>query len=111
MATATSETGQSLATLSKVVYGLYIASFFVGLTGLVGLVLAYVKRAEARGTIYESHFTNQIRTFWWSFVLMLIGGLTFLFGIGWLIMAGAVILLLYRTVKGFILVNDGKAYA
>ena len=34
-----------------------------------------MKRGDARGTWMESHFTWLIRTFWWSLLWGLIGGL------------------------------------
>jgi uncharacterized membrane protein len=46
---------------------LHAVSAFVGLTGIVA---HHHQLREARrhqvGTIYESHFTWQIRTFWWG---------------------------------------------
>jgi uncharacterized membrane protein len=43
---------------------LYLASFFVGITGLIGLILSYVWQSETRGTWEESHLRFHIRTFW-----------------------------------------------
>jgi uncharacterized membrane protein len=48
----------------KLVYGLYLVSVLVGLTLLVGLVMAYINRGQVAGTWAESHYTYQIRTFW-----------------------------------------------
>ena len=47
----------SLRTMAIVVHGLYAAGFLTGFTTIIGLVIAYVKRGEAAGTIYASHFT------------------------------------------------------
>lgn len=43
---------------------LYLSSFIVGITGIIGLVLAYVWRGEAAGGWEASHYTFHIRTFW-----------------------------------------------
>lgn len=43
---------------------LYLASFLVGITGIIGLILAYVWRGETRGSWETSHYTFHIRTFW-----------------------------------------------
>lgn len=59
-------------TLAIVVYGLYLAAFLNGITAIIGVVIAYVGRSEARGTIYESHYTNAIHTFWVTFVATVI---------------------------------------
>jgi uncharacterized membrane protein len=43
---------------------LYLASFLTLLSGLAGLVLAYVWRGEPHEPWEQSHFTFLIRTFW-----------------------------------------------
>ncbi len=64
-----SDRGRLLAVL---VYGLYLAAFVNGITAIIGVVLAYVGRSDARGTVYESHFSNAITVFWVSFAAMLV---------------------------------------
>ena len=52
-------------TLTLILYILYIVAIFTGgLLAVIALVINYVKRSSVRGTIFESHFTWQIRTFW-----------------------------------------------
>ncbi len=65
---ATAAPEADLRLMAALVYGLYLFSPFTGITALVGVVIAYVKRGDARGTIYESHFSNAITVFWVSFV-------------------------------------------
>ena len=43
---------------------LYLASFLTLLSGLAGLILAYVWRNEPHEAWEQSHFTFLIRTFW-----------------------------------------------
>ena len=43
-----------LRTVTLVVYGLQALSFFFFLPSIVGIVINYVKRDDARGTVYES---------------------------------------------------------
>ncbi|MEJ0040968.1 MAG: hypothetical protein WDM81_01485 [Rhizomicrobium sp.] len=70
-------------TLAIVVYGLYIGAVVTcGLAGLVGVILAYVKRDESRGTIWESHFDNAIQAFWIWLALFAVGVATAWFVIG-----------------------------
>ena len=73
---------KSLKTLTTVVYGLQAAGFLVGITWIVAIVVDYVKRDEAKGTWLESHFSWQIRTFWWGLLWAVIGAITFLVVIG-----------------------------
>lgn len=64
-----SDRGRLLAIL---VYGLYLAAFVNGITAIIGVVLAYVGRSDARGTVYESHFSNAITVFWVAFAVVLL---------------------------------------
>jgi uncharacterized membrane protein len=102
---------QNLRTITIIVYALYLAAMCNGVTAIVGLILAYVKRKEALGTIYESHLDNAIEIFWVGLVLGLACiPLFFLFGLGALIMAALFVWLIYRVVKGLVHAIDGKAY-
>ncbi|TSE25675.1 hypothetical protein Tsedi_01260 [Tepidimonas sediminis] len=97
-----------LRQLTLVVYALYALSWFVGITALIAIIVNYVKRADVAGTLYESHFTWQIRTFWWGLLWAVLGGLTLVIGVGFLILAAAFVWTLYRLVKGFLYWNDRK---
>jgi uncharacterized membrane protein len=55
--------GVSDLKIAHAVYGLQAASFVLGFTSIVGLILDYVRRDRVTGTWLESHFTWQIRTF------------------------------------------------
>ena len=71
-------------TLCYVVYALmFAAPFVVGLTGLIGVVIAYVRKPEAP-PLEASHYRFQIRTFWIGFVLALIAALALVVGVGFL---------------------------
>jgi uncharacterized membrane protein len=64
---------KSLRTLTTVVYALQAAGFLVVITWIVAVVIDYVKRDEAKGTWLESHFSWQIRTFWWGLLWAVLG--------------------------------------
>ena len=50
--------------LTFILYILYmIAIFSAGILAVIALIINYVKLDSVRGTIYESHFKWQIRTF------------------------------------------------
>ncbi len=88
----------------------------MSLIGVVGVIIAHVKRGDARGTWVESHFSWQIRTFWWSFVWSMIGWLILivlgiiLIGIplAFLIWAGVSIWVLYRVIRGYLQFKDSR---
>ena len=54
-----------------------VGAFIFGWPSIVAVIINYVKRGDARGTWLESHFTWQIRTFWyaalWAAVVFIIG--------------------------------------
>lgn len=97
----------NLRTLTMVTYVLYAVSALVGITAIVAIIVNYIKRDEARGTIYESHFTWQIRTFWWGLLWSVVGVATiWVLGLGFLVLAVNAIWLIYRVVRGFLAWND-----
>ncbi|HEY7240952.1 MAG TPA: hypothetical protein VH600_17390 [Burkholderiales bacterium] len=99
---------KSLKTLATVVYVLQAAGFIVGITWIVAIVIDYVKRDEAKATWLESHFSWQIRTFWWGLAWAVLGAITFIIIIGWFILAADTIWIIYRIVKGWLALNDNK---
>ena len=103
----TAEQLASLKQLSMVVYVLQALSFFFGLTAIIGVVINYVKKDEATGTVYESHFNWQIRSFWWGLLWSVLGFiLIFALGLGFLVLFVAWIWAIYRVVKGWLKLND-----
>ncbi|MBL1270960.1 MAG: hypothetical protein COB25_000785 [Oceanospirillales bacterium] len=98
--------------LAVVVYILQGLSFFLGgITGLVGVIINYVKLDDVAGTWIEPHFRWQIRTFWIGLLWTIIGVVTSFIIIGWFILMGIAIWVIYRIVKGALALNDGKAPA
>ena len=91
-----------------IAYVTYALGLFIWFAPVVGVILAYVKRDEAQGSIYASHIDYLIKTFWVSLVGMLFGMLTILILIGWLILVATGIWLIYRVVVGLIKLNEDK---
>lgn len=105
-----SRRSDSASNLAVVVYILQGLSFFLGgITGLAGVVVNYVKLDDVRGTWVEPHFRWQIRTFWLGLFWTVIGIVTTFFIIGWFVLLGVAIWVIYRIVKGALALNDGKA--
>src|SRR4051794_1484588 len=77
-----SETGHSLKQLTQVVYALQAASFIIGFSMIAAVIVNYVKREDVAGTLYESHFRWQIRTFWFALLWGAIGALLALVIVG-----------------------------
>jgi len=99
---------KSLKTLTIVVYALQGLGFFNGITWIVAVIINYVKRDDVKGSWLESHFSWQIRTFWWGLLWAVIGAITFLVVVGWFILAADTIWIIYRIVKGWLYLNENK---
>ena len=99
---------QSLKNIATAVYALQAVSFLLVITYFIAVILNYIKRDDARGTWLESHFRWQIRTFWFGLLWFVLGGLTFFIVIGWAILFAAALWLIYRILKGWLNLNDGK---
>lgn len=96
----------SLKNILLVVYALQALSFAFGVTAIVGLVIDYIKRDEAAGTVYASHFDWQIRTFWWGLLWSVVGIALAIFFVGFVVLFVVWVWAIYRVVKGFLKLND-----
>ncbi|HEY0107354.1 MAG TPA: hypothetical protein VGB91_14835 [Rhizomicrobium sp.] len=98
-------------TLAIIVYGLYLGALVTaGGAGLAGVILAYVKRDEAAGTLWYSHFQNAIHAFWIWLALFVVGCALAPVLIGIPIIAVAFLYFLYRTIKGLAAAIDSRPY-
>ena len=107
------KTALDLRTLTYVVYGLYALGFltsgFLAIATLAAVVLMYLKRTDAAGTMYAVHFDWLLRTFWWALLWLAISSIATLIFIGWLGVVATVIWVLYRLIKGWLALMEGRA--
>jgi uncharacterized membrane protein len=96
--------------LALVVYLLYGAGYFTGISALIGVIIAYVK-ANDPDPVLQSHYRFQIRTFWIGLLYFAIGIPLCVVLIGIPILAWWLIWSLIRIVKGILLVNEHKPIA
>ncbi|MBU4529148.1 MAG: hypothetical protein KUA43_17880 [Hoeflea sp.] len=82
-----------------VIYILYLASFFIGITGIVGIVLAHLNQGKSEPWL-ESHYTWVIRTFWIGVAGALVSAVLFVVLIGFLTIFLVAIWIIIRTVIG-----------
>ena len=117
---------EGLVTLAHAIYALHAFSAVTGLIGaativgailtgwpsIIAVVLNYVKRSEVRGTYLESHFSWQIRTFWYAFFWVAIGIVLAVTIVGLpislMIFVAISLWILYRIVRGWLALLDGK---
>ena len=99
---------KSLQNVTTVVYALQAASILVGVTYLIAVIVNYIKLSDVQGTWLESHFRWQIRTFWFFLLWTVLGALTLGLGIGYFILVANSVWFIYRIIKGWLSLNDGK---
>src|SRR5262245_36910802 len=83
----------------NLVYYLYLASVVVGLTAIIGLIIAYMNRGPGSDWL-DSHYRFQIRTFWIGLLYGLIGLLLTFVIIGFLVLLFVLIWWIVRCIKG-----------
>lgn len=97
------------ASSCNLVYILYLVALIVGVTALVGVIIAYINRGDAPPAI-QSHYQFQIRTFWIGLLFSLVGAVTSIILIGWLILLATLIWWIVRCVKGMQYLGRRQAY-
>ena len=103
--------------LAHVLYFLHAAAPFTAwLLAIIAIVLAMAKRDDVRGTFLDSHFSWLSRTFWWGLLWIAICGVLtalmfltiILIPLAWLPYTVLFIWYLYRVVKGWLRLSDGR---
>lgn len=130
MTNTTREPDSSLVTVTHLTYALHalglaigafgaasvLGSFLFGWPSIIAVIINYVKRGEARGTWLESHFTWQIRTFWfamlWACVIGIVGLVLAIVIVGIAIWIVGLFVLgiwaIYRIVRGWLALKDRR---
>jgi uncharacterized membrane protein len=125
------EPDPSLVTTTHVTYALHalglaigafgaatvIGTFVFGWPSIIAVVINYLKRGEARGTWLESHFSWQIRTFWfallWTCIVAVLGALLVIVLVGFAIWAIGLFVLgiwaIYRIARGWMRLQNRQA--
>ncbi len=96
-------------TTAKVVYVLYLVSFALGITLVVGVIMAYVNVGDAPEPL-KSHYRFQIRTFWIGLLYALLGVVLMFAVVGFLVFAFLAVWLIVRCVKGLKALDRREPY-
>ena len=118
---------EGLVTLAHVIYGLHafsaltgllspamiVTAFLTGWPSIIAVILNYVKRSDVRGTWLDSHYSWQIRTFWYALLWLAVGGVLFatvvLFPVAVVLWLATGIWVLYRIIRGWLALASTKA--
>ena len=116
----------SLVQLTHIIYGLHAIAVLVGVTSastvaggfvfglpsLIAVFINYLKRSDVNGTWLESHFSWQIRTFWFTFLWLIVYGLLIITIIGipiaWIMIALLGLWVGYRVIRGWVALADSR---
>jgi uncharacterized membrane protein len=114
-----------------IAYVLMLAACVAGIPALLAVILAYIRRTDAAGTVWYGHFQNVITVFWTIFAATIIGFATFPLVLGAFFSGGAwpppsalaipvifwlvgfpvlALWFLYRMIKGLVRASDGRPY-
>ena len=98
---------ESDRTLALVAYALHLFGAIAAIPSIVGLVINYVKR-DGYDELFDSHHAWMIRSFWWAILWCVLGLVTFLIGVGVVILVLAWLWYVYRHVRGLIALLNGE---
>ncbi len=122
---------ESLITYTHAIYALHslavliglstaatiVFSFVAGVPSIIAVIMNYARRPAVRGTFLDSHFTWQIRTFWFALLWVIVAWLVslplmvILIGFPLLIVAHVAlgIWIIYRVARGWLALHDRRA--
>ncbi|OGA61715.1 MAG: hypothetical protein A3G81_07775 [Betaproteobacteria bacterium RIFCSPLOWO2_12_FULL_65_14] len=117
---------EGLVTLAHVIYALHafsavtgiassaliVTAFLSGWPSIIAVILNYVKRSEVRGTWLDSHFSWQIRTFWFALLWLVVGTILFITVVGipfaFALWIATGLWVLYRIIRGWLALLSQK---
>jgi uncharacterized membrane protein len=117
---------QNLVTITHVMYALHgfsalmgvlsaatvITAFLFGWPSIIAVIINYVKRDEVRRTWLDSHFSWQLRTFWYAVMWAVVAFLLAVTLVGLVLAVPLAIALtvwiIYRVIRGWMTLSQGK---
>jgi uncharacterized membrane protein len=100
---------KSYVTITNIIYLLQAIAVFTAFPFFIAVIINYVTKEDVKGTLAESHFRWQIRTFWYSLLWGVIGAVLVFFLIGYAILFVNYVWVIYRIIKGWLSFNNGQA--
>ena len=89
-----------------ILYGLAVPT--LGLTAVVAVFINYLKGHSVSGTIFDSHFQWQTRTFWTSLMILITGLVSIFFLVGQVLLIGLLFWNVYRVGWGLFRLSKNK---
>src|SRR5262245_43842400 len=83
-----------------------VTAFLTGWPSIIAVIINYVKRSDVRGTYLDSHFSWQLRTFWYAVLWAVVAFVLAITIIGipfaWILAVVVGLWVLYRIIRGWI---------
>jgi uncharacterized membrane protein len=98
---------ESDRTLALVAYALHLFGAIAAVPSIVGLIINYVKRNDY-DELFDSHHSWMIRSFWWAILWCVVGFVTLVIGVGFVVLFLAWLWYIYRYVRGLIALLNGE---
>ncbi len=104
--------------ITHILYALHLlAPFTAWILAIGAIIIGMVKSDDVRGTFLESHLSWLSRTFWWGLLWIAVCALIALVLVvtivgvilAWIPFAVLFLWYLYRVIRGWLRLNDGKA--
>ena len=92
---------------ANIIYILYLVAILIGLTAVVGVIMAYVARGSAPEWL-ATHYRFQIRTFWIGFLYSVVSVATMVIVIGYILLIVVLVWWIVRCVKGMQYLGRGE---
>jgi uncharacterized membrane protein len=117
---------EGLVTLAHVMYGMHafsaltgiltpalvVTAFLTGWPSIIAIILNYVKRSDVRATWLDSHYSWQLRTFWYALLWLAIGAVLFVTVVGipfaFVLWLATGIWVLYRLIRGWLALGSKR---
>jgi uncharacterized membrane protein len=101
-------------TMAHIIYAMHaISPFTLWTLSLVAVIVAAFNRDAVRGTYLDSHYSWLLRTFLWGLIWLVVATTVFVItivGIFLLFIPWAILTIwyLYRVIRGWLRLNDGR---
>ena len=90
-----------------------VTAFLSGWPSIIAVVLNYLQRSEVRNTYLDSHFSWQIRTFWFAvlWIVLAVALAVTVIGIpfAWMVAVMTGLWVIYRIIRGWLALTAGKS--
>lgn len=93
---------------ANLIYILYLLVFAGGITGIIGVVMAYLAK-DTKSDWLRSHYINQINIFWKGLLYMTVSVILCVVLIGFVLIFVSTLWYIIRVVKGMQTLTRGEA--